>query len=70
MLAVNIDKALAEGLTFRPLADTISETLAWDRARAFETDEYAARLYNASETKAGLKKEREESLLAEWDANS
>lgn len=66
MLAVNIDKALAAGLTCRPLAKTIKETLAWDRARSLETDEYAARLYNASETKAGMTSAREEALLSEW----
>jgi 2'-hydroxyisoflavone reductase len=67
MLAVNIDKALAAGLTFRPLADTIAETLAWDKARSSERDEYAARLYNASETNAGMASAREEALLSEWD---
>jgi 2'-hydroxyisoflavone reductase len=66
MLAVNIDKALAAGLTFRTLAETIKETLAWDRARSFETDEHAARLYNPSETKAGMTSVREEALLSEW----
>lgn len=68
MLAVNIDKALAAGLTFRPLAETIKETLAWDINRSSETDEYAARLYNASETKAGMTSAREAALLSEWDA--
>jgi 2'-hydroxyisoflavone reductase len=28
-----IDRALAAGLTFRPLADTIRATLDWDRTR-------------------------------------
>ena len=46
-------KALAEGLTFRPLADTIRETLEWDR-------EHGRR-------DVGLTPEREQELLAEWE---
>jgi len=33
MLNVNIDRALAAGLTFRPVEQTIADTLAWDRKR-------------------------------------
>ena len=32
-LAVNIQKALSAGLTFRPLAETIRDTLTWDALR-------------------------------------
>lgn len=67
MLAVSIDKALAAGLTFRPLAATIGETLAWHQTLSGEVDEHIARLYNV-ENKAGLRPEREASLLAEWHA--
>lgn len=31
------DRAIAAGLTFRPLAETVRDTLAWDRAVAFES---------------------------------
>ncbi|MBB6674854.1 NAD-dependent epimerase/dehydratase family protein [Cohnella nanjingensis] len=52
MLAVNIDRALAEGLAFRPLADTIRDTAAWDASRS------------AEETRrAGLAPDRELQLL-------
>jgi len=46
-------KAMAEGLTFRPLADTIRETLEWDRAHGRRD--------------VGLTPERERELLAEWE---
>jgi 2'-hydroxyisoflavone reductase len=69
MLAVNTGKALAAGLTFRPLAAVIKETLAWDADRSADTDEYSQRLYNVGQ-KAGLTPEREAMLLAEWRARN
>ena len=50
MLDTDVSKAVAAGLTFRPLEETISGTLA----EAALTDE------------AGMKPEREAELLAEW----
>ncbi len=50
-------RALAEGLVFRLLEETIQDTLAWDRSRPAG----AARA-------AGLKPERERELLAAWSA--
>lgn len=49
---VGFRKALAAGLTFRPLADTIRDTLAWDAARPSD-----------HEWHAGLTRERESQLL-------
>jgi 2'-hydroxyisoflavone reductase len=49
---IEFRKALAAGLTFRPLADTIRDTLAWDRTRADR------------ELRAGMGRERERELLA------
>jgi 2'-hydroxyisoflavone reductase len=69
MLAVNTEKALAAGLTFRPLAATIRETLAWHKNLSADTDEYSSRLYKV-EDNAGLRPEREASLLAEWRARA
>ncbi len=34
---VKSDRAIAAGLTFRPLAETARDTLAWDRASSFES---------------------------------
>lgn len=53
----SIDRALAAGLTFRPLADTVAATLAWDAARPTDTP-----------PRAGLTREREAELLAAWRA--
>jgi 2'-hydroxyisoflavone reductase len=54
LLNADVSKAIAHGLTFRPLDDTIRATLA----EAELKDE------------AGLKPERERELLAEWSAKS
>lgn len=56
ILTVNIGKALAAGLKFRPLATTVRDTLAWFRA------------HPPSEPRAGLKPEREAALLTAWKA--
>jgi 2'-hydroxyisoflavone reductase len=53
ILRVVVDKAIAAGLTFRPLEQTISDTLAW-----------AQTLPAGREWRAGLKPEREAELLA------
>ncbi len=50
--AVNCSKATSEGLTFRPVADTVRDTLAWKGKDA--------------ELKVGLKPEQEQQLLQAW----
>jgi len=52
---VDFSKALAAGLTFRPLAETVRDTLAWDRTRPADT-----------QWRAGLKREKEVELLRSW----
>ena len=49
---VNNDRARAAGPTFRPLSETIKDTLAWDATRSSDP-----------EWRAGLKPEREQELL-------
>ena len=49
---VNNDKAIAAGLTFRPLSDTVKDTLIWNATRPTDV-----------ERRAGLKPERERELL-------
>ncbi|MEP7199222.1 MAG: epimerase, partial [Chloroflexota bacterium] len=56
---VNVSKAIGAGLTFRPLADTIRDTLAWDAARPADTV-----------WRNGIKPEREEAWLAAWHAHN
>lgn len=52
-LSANVDKALQAGLEFRPLRETIEDTLDW---RKTKTDEL----------KAGIDSEREKELLGKW----
>ncbi len=68
-LARNIDRALAAGLTFRPLADTVRDVLAWDRARRKrgEATSFPLEVMGAP---LGLSPEREAALIAAWRAQS
>ena len=56
-LDVPLRRALANGLAFRPLAETLADTLKWNGTRAAN-----------HEWKAGLVADRERALLAAWDA--
>ena len=57
MARTNISRALAKGLTFRPLADTARDTLAWFKSQSAERQ---------AKLKAGLAAEREAEVLAAW----
>jgi 2'-hydroxyisoflavone reductase len=57
----DISRALKDGLTFRPLAATAADTLAWSRTRPPERQ---AKLH------AGLAPEREAAVLEAWRARS
>jgi 2'-hydroxyisoflavone reductase len=59
----SIDRALAAGLTFRPLEDTVRDTLAWQRGRAGQPLPEKAGVPMPDVT---LKPERERKLLDEW----
>jgi 2'-hydroxyisoflavone reductase len=52
-----IDRALSKGLTFRPLAETARDTLAWFKSLPQDRQ---------SHPKAGLPSEREKEVLATW----
>jgi 2'-hydroxyisoflavone reductase len=52
-----IDRALAKGLTFRPLAETTRDTLAWFKSLPQDRQ---------SKLRAGLTPEREAEVLAQW----
>jgi 2'-hydroxyisoflavone reductase len=54
---VSIKRALEHGLTFRPLAETTRDTLAWFKAQPKERQE---------KMRAGLTKEREAEVLKAW----
>ena len=55
--AVSVEKAVAAGLAFRPLADTVRNTLAWDLTRPADAPR-----------RAGLARGREREVLAAWRA--
>jgi 2'-hydroxyisoflavone reductase len=55
MLAVDCGRAIAAGLSFRPVSETVRDVLDWDRARTADT-----------EPGAGLRPERERELLRAW----
>lgn len=52
---VNVDRALAAGLTFRLLDDTIRDTLAWHASRPADT-----------ELRVGLSPDQEQEVLRAW----
>jgi 2'-hydroxyisoflavone reductase len=54
---VDCSRALAEGLVFRLLEETIQDTLAWDHSRP-----------QGTVRNAGFKTEREQELLSAWSA--
>ena len=58
---VNIERAVSNGLTFRPVAQTALDTLNWDKTRPAE---------QRQNRRAGLTRERERELLAAWAARS
>jgi 2'-hydroxyisoflavone reductase len=53
-LSVGIEKALSEGLTFRPLSKTIEAVLKWDAQR------------QKDKRQAGMSREKEQYLLSLW----
>lgn len=61
LLRIDCRKAFSAGLTFRPLAETIRDTLAWNATRPADED-------TDEEPRAGMKPEREAELLRAWRA--
>src|SRR2546423_3458641 len=57
----SISRALAKGLTFRPLADTARDTLAWFKSLPQDRQ---------SKLRAGLTPEREAEVLATWQKHT
>jgi 2'-hydroxyisoflavone reductase len=61
-LAADVSRALASGLTLRPLEDTIADTLDWVRER--DAPPPPVKLGEVTLPRAGLSRERERELLA------
>ncbi len=57
--AIDCWKAIAAGLTFRPLPETVRDTLAWEASRPSDHP-----------WRAGITKEREAELLKDWNRQS
>ncbi len=57
LMFVNVDDAVAAGLTFRPLSQTSADTLAWDETRPAEARE---------NRRFGMSRAREQEVLAAW----
>jgi 2'-hydroxyisoflavone reductase len=53
---VNIDKAIASGLTFRPLEESLAEIYKWEKQHNLAPDEW----------KSGMSADREKELLELW----
>jgi 2'-hydroxyisoflavone reductase len=59
--AVSNARAIAAGLSFRPLAETVADLLAWYRGLPAERQ---------AEVRAGIPREREQALLKAWHAQA
>jgi len=59
--AVSNARAIAAGLAFRPLAETVADLLAWYRGLPAERQ---------AEVRAGIPREREQELLKAWHAQA
>lgn len=58
--AVSNERAIGAGLTFRPLAETVADLLAWYRRQPAERQ---------AEVRAGIAREKEAELLKAWHAS-
>jgi 2'-hydroxyisoflavone reductase len=65
VLSADVSKAVAAGLRFRPLEETVRDTLAWARAAGDTTTPLASGMEIGG---AGMDPERERELLAAWRA--
>lgn len=54
-MGLNVEKAVAAGLKFRPLSETVRDTLEWDLARPADT-----------QRRAGLARDKERTVLEAW----
>ena len=67
MQEADVSRAVAAGLTFRPLDETVRDTLAWAESREGPAPGTAAM---GSAEGVGLDPEKEAQLLAEWHART
>ncbi len=63
-MSVNCAKAIAHGLTFRPLSDTVRDTLDW--ASGLSEAPAPDKSYLTPRPEAGIEAERESHILKDW----
>jgi len=68
MQTADVSRAVAAGLTFRPLAETVRDTLAWAEGTAADTRQPLAS--GMAMDGVGLEPEREHKLLAAWSSTA
>ena len=68
LMKVDCGRAIASGLSFRSLADTIRDTLEWERTRVEPPAPY--KLFGIELAPAGLSHQREIELLEAWKGMS
>jgi 2'-hydroxyisoflavone reductase len=61
-MTINIQKAINHGLSFRPLEETIPDTIGWDKTR--QPGQQDTRSHGVGDV--GMSREREMQLLREW----
>ena len=70
LLSLDVDRAIADGLCFRPLDETVARTRRWLDDEAASAGARPARLASGAATRAGLDPDRERTLLDAWRAAS
>jgi 2'-hydroxyisoflavone reductase len=58
-MGISVEKAIAAGLKFRPLSETVRDTLEWDLTRPADAPR-----------RAGLAREKEREVLDAWRARA
>ena len=69
LLSVNIDRALAAGLRFRPLDETVRDTQLWSESRPADVPRWA-NAFAGQPRAVGMAAEKEAALLREWHAQN
>lgn len=63
-MSVNCEKAIAHGLTFRPLSETVRDTLLWAKGLSEAPEPDTS--YLSPRPEAGMEPEREAQVLRDW----
>jgi hypothetical protein len=64
-MSVDVSKVVSAGMTFRPLAETVRDTLHWDTGRTEMPQPYT--VYGITIPPGGISADREMELLHQWN---